>query len=84
MAMNMQQKFVTVLFSRGFDIVKRGKYIVMGHKGFVAKSGKPKFFYVGKSGALRVGINQASSIAMSDSFKSRQLKEYYNLMPPGF
>ena len=82
--MNMQEKFVVVLEARGFVIVKRGKYIVMGHEGFVAKSGKPKFFYVGKSGALRVGINQASSIAMSDLFKSRKLKEYDNLMPPGF
>ena len=84
MAVNLQTKFVAVLEARGFAIVKWGKYIVMGHKGFVAKSGKPKFFYVGKSGALRVGINQASSIAMSDSFKSRQLEGYDNLMPPGF
>ena len=77
--MTRQQKFVAVLESRGLAIVKRGKYIVMGHKNFVAKSGKPKFFYVGKAGSLRVGINQASSKVVSDSYK----KELCDLIERG-
>ena len=82
--MNMQQKFVMVLEARGFVVVKRGKYIVMGKESFKMTTGKPGFFYIGKSGALRAGGNQASSRPLSDRHKSAILGAYDNLMPPGF
>ena len=84
MAVNMQTKFVAVLEARGFAVVKRGKYIVMGKESFKTKTGKPGFLYVGKSGSLRAGGNQASSRPLSDRHKSAILGAYNNLMPPGF
>ena len=84
MAVNMQQKFVAVLEARGFAVVKRGKYIVMGKENFKTKTGKPGFLYVGKSGALRAGGNQASSRSVSDRNKNAILADYDTLMPPGF
>ena len=84
MALNMQQKFVMVLEVRGFRVVKRGKYIVMGRESCRTNSGRPVFFYVGKSGALRTGINQSSSRPAWDSDKQKLLEEFETLMPPGF
>ena len=82
--MTRQEKFVVVLEGQGFTVVKKGKYIVMGKEGFETKGAKPAFFFLGRSGALRVGRNQASSRSLSDRYKGALLKKYVTAMPPGF
>ena len=85
MALNMQQKFVMVLEAHGFAIVKRGKYITMGKDtSRMTGTNRPAYLYVGKSGSLRRGPNQASSYPIRDESKRKLLAEYETLMPPGF
>ena len=84
MAVNMQTKLVLVLESRGFVIVRRGKYIVMQRKNYYTSGGRTIYLYIGKSGALRSGTTQASSRALSDNQKRVFLAEYDELIPMGF
>ena len=82
MTMNRQQKFQMVLEHRGFAVVKRGKYVVMGKDGFMlGKDGKPTYFYLGKSGSARIGKSQAKSNALSDNWKRLRLDEWEKLVP---
>ena len=81
MAMNMQTKFVMVLEDMGFNVVKRGKYIVMGKENYCTADGSLAYFYIGKSGALRIGRNRGLSLSVRSSRKRLLLQRYEKLVP---
>lgn len=62
--MSMEQKHIEGLVARGERLVKTT------HKYKVYTRAKGGFYYVGRSGAVRVGSTVQSSIPCSDAFKA--------------
>ena len=82
--MNMQQKFVTVLEVYGFVVVEWGEYIVMGNENSRTSNDEQLYFYIAKSGVLRIGSSLLLSYAVVDSDKKMLLAKYEELTLPGF
>jgi len=68
MAKTLQERFVAALQAKGLHEVKRThKYIV-----FIRDQGLG-YYYIGKSGSLRMGSTVAQSIPCSNRFKAELL-----------
>lgn len=66
----LQERFIAALVKKGLKEVKRTtKYVVFD------RNDKATFYYVGKSGALRVGRTVSTSIPASIDTKYRLLHE---------
>lgn len=71
----LQQQYVEALMARGCLPVpgrSSGRYITLT-RDVVLQSGKQTYYFVGKSGAVRYGVNATSSMASSDKFKAMLL-----------
>lgn len=65
----LQERYIAALIKRGEREVKRtSRYVVF-------TSGMHQFFYIGKSGSLRVGATIANSFPVSDKYKTKLLAE---------
>lgn len=72
----LQQQLIDALLKRGSVVVpsKTRKYVTLTRL-TPTKEGKPTYYFVGKAGALRYGVNSTSSFAASDTFKYKLLCE---------
>lgn len=75
MPMTMREKFLVALKARGATEVdnRHSKFVKL-----TRPSGE-KFYFVGKSGSLRIGANVRTSVPASDDFKKRLLEEAVNV-----
>lgn len=65
--MSLRDQFIAALTARGEHKVKDN------FKSIVFSRAAGGFYYVGKSGSLRVGMTKARSVPVSDKFKSSLL-----------
>lgn len=76
----MQHKFIVALLNRGETFVKyTGKYRVYTCTQQDDNNDPPVFYYIGRSGGLRVGNNRANSRPVSNEFKQQLIQEYDTL-----
>jgi hypothetical protein len=74
-APTMEQRFCAALEARGEALVRTGKYRVYTRTKGMPLSARPSFYYVGASGALRVGCAAVGSIPAGRKFKEILLAE---------
>jgi hypothetical protein len=68
----LQERYVAALEARGCRkvVAKTRKYVTLTRN---MVDGKPTYYFVGKSGAVRYGRNATDSFAASDKFKAALL-----------
>lgn len=80
MSFTLQQRFAAALEARGETLVRvTTRYLVytrrrpLNDRGYVGEI--PTYFYLGKSGAVRVGRTSSESSAVREDLKRRLLSE---------
>ena len=80
----MSHKFIVALLNRGETFVKyTGKYRVYTCSKAKGKDGRPAFYYIGRSGAIRAGVTSANSKPLTGEAKQRLIDEYETLKEQG-
>ena len=80
----MSHKFIIALLNRGETFVKyTGKYRVYTCTQADGNNNPPVFYYIGRSGGLRVGNNRTNSRPVSNGFKQLLIEEYDTLQEQG-
>ena len=80
----MHVKFRAVLEYHGSKFVKyTAKYTVMTRR-YKTRDGKDTFYYIGRSGGLRVGRSASASVPVSNAYKDKMIVQYDGLKKEGW